>query len=123
MIERREGFGLIEVIIAMMILTVGILAMGASTGYILNQVRASELRTDRMVVVTQAAEQLRGSTWGNLPTTCNGLESPSDRFTVQCEFSASSNLARLSIISEGPAVVGGRVLPTARDTLVISIAR
>jgi prepilin-type N-terminal cleavage/methylation domain-containing protein len=123
MMERREGFGLIEVMIAMLILTVGVLAMGASTGYILNQVRASELRTDRMVVVTQAAEQLRGSTWGNLPTTCQDLESPSDRFTVECELALSSNLALLSIISEGPAVVGGRVVPTARDTLVIGIAR
>jgi prepilin-type N-terminal cleavage/methylation domain-containing protein len=121
--KQRHGFGLIEVIVAMIILTVGVLAMGASTGFILNQVRAAELRTDRMVVVSEAAEQLRVSGWTGLSAACNALESASDRFTVTCELSVTTNLARIRIISVGPSVVGGRVKAAVQDTALISMAR
>jgi hypothetical protein len=47
------------------------MAMGASTGFILNQVRASELRTDRMIAVRQVTEQLRGTPWVNLTGECD----------------------------------------------------
>lgn len=124
MSARRDGFGLIEVIIAMLILTVGVLAMGASTGYILNQVRASEFRTERVTNVRGAAERLHAMTWEDLTTTaCPTTVVSTDRYEVRCELTVSGNLARVRLISEGPAYVGGRLRVDAVDTTVMSIAR
>jgi prepilin-type N-terminal cleavage/methylation domain-containing protein len=120
---RRDGFGLIEVIIAMLILTVGVLAMGASTGFILNQVRASEFRTERMLNVRGAAERLHAVDWQTLPTVCQSPVLASGRYSVSCEVTVAGNLARIRLISTGPGYVGGKLQTTAVDTTVMSIAR
>jgi prepilin-type N-terminal cleavage/methylation domain-containing protein len=126
MMAQRDGFSLIEVIVAMMILTVGILAMGASTGYVLNQVRASELRTDRVVAVRQAAEILRSEPWNSLLSGCGSAVDvdTGGRYTVtyQCP-SVQGNLARVHLISVGPGYAAGRLTPIVEDTTVINIRR
>jgi prepilin-type N-terminal cleavage/methylation domain-containing protein len=126
MTVQRGGFSLIEVIIAMMILTVGILAMGASTGYVLNQVRASELRTDRGIAVRQAAEMLRAEPWNALLNGCGSTVAveTDDRYTVRYECPAvQGNLVRVHLISVGPGYTGPRVALGVTDTTVINIRR
>lgn len=120
--SERNGFSLIEVIIAMLILSVAVLAMGASTGYIFAQVRGAELRTERTMAVRQAAERMRAVPWTTLSTECASFLLEAGEYTVTCEFgTGSANLARLQLISEGPAyTVGGA--PRA-DTVVVPIAR
>jgi prepilin-type N-terminal cleavage/methylation domain-containing protein len=119
----RQGFGLIEVIVAMIILAVGVLSMGASTGYILSQIRASELRTARMVAVQDVVEQLRGTGWEDLTTRCAGHTFEAGSYEVTCHTEVFPNLARIQVISKGPAFRGGRVAHAVQDTMVISIAR
>lgn len=119
-ITDQSGFSLIEVIIAMLILSVAVLAMGASTGYIFAQVRGAELRTERTMAVRQAAESLRAMPWTDLATECVGFGLEQGEYTVTCEFDAgSSNLARLQLIAEGPGVGGA----ARADTVMIQIAR
>jgi prepilin-type N-terminal cleavage/methylation domain-containing protein len=124
---HTPGFGLIEVIVAMMILTVGILAMGASTGYILNQVRASELRTERMTAVRGASERLHAMEWPELTQqACSGSDPilETDRgFRVTCAITVSGNLAVIRLITEGRAFSGGRIRDQVVDTTVMSVAR
>jgi prepilin-type N-terminal cleavage/methylation domain-containing protein len=123
---QRDGFSLVEVIIAMMILTVAILAMGASTGYVLTQVRSSELRTDRVAAVRQAAEVLRGEPWAALINGCGSAVDvdTGDRFTVTYECpQVRDRLARVHLISVGPGYAGRRFVIAAHDTTVINIRR
>lgn len=119
---QQEGFSLIEVIISMLILSVAVLAMGASTGYIFAQVRGAELRTERTMAVQQAAERMRAMPWNTLSTECASLTMVQGEYTVTCEFSTGSgNLARLQLISEGPEYTMGGA--TRADTVIVPIAR
>lgn len=120
---RSEGFGLIEVIIAMLILTIGILAMGGSTGYILNQIRASELRTERMLAVKDVSERLYATEWEDLQGACQSQTFTVDPYTVTCDITMSVNIAHIRLVSDGPGPSGGRINQSAQDTLMMSIAR
>lgn len=126
MIGGREGFSLIEVIVALVILSVGVLAMGASTGFVLTQVRAAELRTDRMTAVHQVAERLRAVPWDDLETACAGQSFSTADFTVSCTVSQAPgiiNLKRVQLVSTGPGFSGRRRVQSATDTMTIGIAR
>jgi prepilin-type N-terminal cleavage/methylation domain-containing protein len=120
----RDGFTLIEVMVAMMILTMGILAMGASTGFVLNQVRASEFRTDRAVAVRQATETLRATPEATLLAGCGSDLNLSDRYTMHYECPQTLiRMIRLRLIVEGPGYESGRITGTTVDTLMINIRR
>jgi prepilin-type N-terminal cleavage/methylation domain-containing protein len=124
MIVRRDGFSLVEVIMAMLILTVGILAMGTSIGYVLSQLRAAELRTERSVAVRDVAERLRATPWADVPAAC---EAPFEaaRYTITCstELAAgSADVMRVRLISVGPGYVSGGVRPDVADTTAMSLA-
>lgn len=121
---NRGGFSLVEVIVALMILSVGVLAMGASTGYIMTQIRASELRMERMTAVRQAAETLRGEDWAALPTYCSTADFSTDRYSVSCTVSQpASNLQRVQLVSVGPGYSEGRLVGSLPDTFAISLAQ
>jgi len=124
MIPVKDGFSLIEVIVAIVILSVGILAMGASTGYVLNQVKASELRSDRMIAVRQASEELRAIDFNDLGAACGNQSFQIGRYAVTCSIQmAQPNLARVQLISTGPGFAQGRLSASVPDTTVINIAR
>jgi prepilin-type N-terminal cleavage/methylation domain-containing protein len=122
----RDGFSLIEVIVAMVILSVGILAMGSSIGYVLTQVRAAEVRTDRMTAVHQVAEQLRTVPWDALENACSGQQFSADKYTIECTVTrpmGAVNLKRVELVSTGPGLEAGRMVPAVVDTMTIGIAR
>ena len=55
----RGGFSIVELIIALVILTVGMLALAAGSGYTTVEVRTSALRTQRTAAIASVVEQLR----------------------------------------------------------------
>lgn len=55
---NRQGVGLIEVIIGMIVLTVGVLALAGSTSYVAVQIAAADMRTERHVARQQVFEEL-----------------------------------------------------------------
>ncbi len=55
----RGGFSIVELLIALVILTVGMLALAAGSGYTTVEVRTSALRTQRNAAISGAIEQLR----------------------------------------------------------------
>lgn len=122
---HESGFSLIEVIVAMLILSVGILAMGASTGHVMAQIQASELRTERMGAVRQAAEMLRGTEWGSLENACQaaGETFGTDHYDLACDVQlVSGNLKQVNLVTAGPGFRDGRFDTTVADTFAISIA-
>lgn len=121
--SQRPGFSLVEVVIAMLILSVGALAMGASTAFVMNQLQASQLRSERMGAVRQAAEILGGTDWSTLESTCTDETLTTDNYTVQCSVSQSGNVKRVRLITVGPAFRSGAFVPNAADTVAISLAQ
>lgn len=65
--SRSEGgFSIVELLIALVILTVGLLSLAAATGYVSAQVRAGDLRTERAAALQQVIESLRATPFANL---------------------------------------------------------
>lgn len=56
---NRSGFSMVEVIIAILILTIGVLGLAGSTAYIVRQVTFSDLLTERSVAFQTVVDQLQ----------------------------------------------------------------
>lgn len=118
-----EGFSLVEVVVAMLILTVGILTMAASTGYILSEVRMANFRSERNVAVGEVTQQLQGVEWDNLEGAC-GSAYTVDRYTVSCTVNQpGTNLKEAILVSVGPGYSAGAVDMEVADSTALLFAR
>lgn len=64
--RSRGGFSLIEVIVAMLVLTVGVLGLAAGTGWMIRTVHYGELETDRSTALQSAIETVRSGAFDDL---------------------------------------------------------
>lgn len=120
---QRNGFSLIELIVAMVILTFGMLAMGASMGFMNTQVRVANMRTERSASVGQIAEQLRALPFDSVTAVAYGSASTINEYKVWRDItSVNTNLKTVTIYSEGPGFNRGWQ-GAVRDTFPISLLR
>lgn len=121
----REGFSLLEVVVALLIFTVGVLAMAGSTGAIFTQLRVADRRNERAAAVQYAAEGLRAVDFDQLPSVCGVLDEQVGEYALRCATDANeSNLTDLYIISSGPGYASGQGWRTdVVDSTLIAIAR
>lgn len=123
MSTRREGFSLVEVVVSMLILSVGVLAMGGSTGYMLSQVRLAGFMTDRNVAVREVGERLRAIEWTDVPATCNTTTFNVGDYSVTCTTQQLGvHVQRVDLVSVGPGYVSGKVVTEVPDTTAIILA-
>jgi prepilin-type N-terminal cleavage/methylation domain-containing protein len=99
---NQNGFSLVEIMIASLILTVGMMAMAGSTGYVSNQLRSVRFDTKRTVAKQQMVEQLRGTTYSSVATRSTGLTSGQFTFTWVVS-TPTNNTKRVALITSGPA--------------------
>ncbi|MGQ0561155.1 MAG: type IV pilus modification PilV family protein, partial [Gemmatimonadota bacterium] len=57
--RSRDGFTLVELVIALVILAVGVLALAGSSGYVTSQVRIADLRSERAAARNQRLRALQ----------------------------------------------------------------
>ena len=114
---------MVEVIIAMVILTGGVLVLGSSTAYIVRQITLSDLMTERAAAFQTIIDRLQ-----SLPY--NSVGSGSDSVGVfAIRWSSVADGAQnkiVTIVTVGPGL-GGTTHPTnnpqAADTFVFRILR
>lgn len=119
---EANGFSLVEVIAAMVILTMGILAMAASTGYVFTRLGDSGRSTERSLATQQVIEQLRATPFANVQngSTTIGAYTLSWRIVSQ----PSSGLMTVRIVNQGPGYVAGQGWSsTVRDSTEITLLR
>lgn len=98
----RSGFSLIEVVIATLILSVGLLGMAATTTTLVHQTTVSGLRTHRALALQEGIEQVRALPYGSISS---GSDS-SGVFAVSWSMTAESDLAKtVRIVTVGPGLV------------------
>lgn len=120
----RGGFSLIEVIVALVVLTMGVLGMAATTGFVVRQTTAADMRTNRTAAVQTVLERLRATPW-------NSLGSGSDvvgHFDVAWSSVNDGITKEVKLITTGPGLttvegVGPRFSDQVADTFVYRIIR
>ena len=120
---KNGGFSLVEIVIAMMVLSFGMLAMAASTGYVASQMRSSVWDTQRNLAKLEITERLRSTAWNNLTTQTTAQTV--GRYAVRWNVTAINNATRsVQVITSGPAYRAGRgSSSTVVDTTSITIVK
>jgi prepilin-type N-terminal cleavage/methylation domain-containing protein len=117
--NNQGGFSLVEVVVAMLVLSFGLLAMAASTGYVSTQLRSTTWDTQRTLARQQVIEQLRATVFANLTTNTAGQSI--GLYTVRWNVTNVSNAQRsVEIITTGP---GYRTSSRATRTTVADTSR
>ena len=65
---RRGGFSMVEVIIAILILSVGVLGLAASTAHIVRQVTFADLITERSIAFQSVIDRLQSLPYDSVDT-------------------------------------------------------
>ncbi len=107
--SRRGGFTLVELLVALIILTAGMLAMVAAAGYSSITIRVAGTRTQRTAAVSSIAEQIRASaynvaTFNALANVDSAHGSVIGGYRVWYDVGAVTNGSRqITIYSSGPS--------------------
>jgi prepilin-type N-terminal cleavage/methylation domain-containing protein len=113
--RTRAGFTIIEVIIALIILTVGVLGMAGTTAWVVRSVTMAEATTDRSAALQSVIERLNGMDFDSLGTGADTLGA----FIVDWTVAGSSPIKTATIITTGPGMVPVTgTLPTMSNTAV-----
>jgi Tfp pilus assembly protein PilV len=128
--RSRAGFSIVEVFIALMILTFGLFAMASATGYASLEVRLSAARTQRTAAVGGAIEQIRANAstsdrWSTLASRDSASAWTINGFKVWYTAAAPVGSRKdITIFSLGPgyAKPDGWQL-NVKDTDILTLAR
>ena len=115
------GFSLIEVVIALMVLTVGVLGMAGSTGQIVRQVTLADLITERSIAFQTIVERMQSLPYDSVDTGSDSI----GIFEVTWSSLANSGQSKtVTIITTGPGLGAGRANdPQAVDTFSFRVLR
>jgi len=98
----RSGFSLVEVVFAMLIMSVGLLGMAATTTALVHQTNISALRTKRALAMQQGVERVRTLSYDSISSGSDSL----GIFAVSWSLTAESDLAKtVRIVTMGPGLV------------------
>ena len=124
--KRANGFSLVELVIAIMILAIGVLGMAGTTALVVKQVTLADINTERAAAYQGAIERIRA-------TNANQLTSGSQTsgsFSVAWTLTDSTSLSKtVRIITTGPGLIKdtSAVLPAigsgVQDTITIIVLK
>jgi len=121
--EKRAGFSLIEVVLAMMILTVGVLGLAGTTGYMVGQVTLSDLMTERSAAFQTVVDRLQAAPYGSLPS---GSDSVGVFAVDWTSVNSGSQNMLVTIVTTGPGLKSDAplgVAPQVADTFQFRLLR
>lgn len=119
--DRRAGFTLVEVMVALVILATGILGLAATTMYVVRQTTFGELTTERAAAMQSVLEQLRAMDYDSVDSGSDSVGA----FTVNWTTTNSSRSKLVTIVTVGPGLRsnGGApaLSPAVADTFIYRI--
>jgi prepilin-type N-terminal cleavage/methylation domain-containing protein len=122
----RDGLSLVELLVAILVLTVGMLGLAAGTSWSIRAIELAELDTKRAAALQAGVEQVRAIPFAAL---ASGSVTEGEFDVSWTVVSSNGNSAQLRFVIEGPGRVRGSVGPqpqitaTATDTLNYRISR
>ncbi len=121
----RDGLSLIEVVVAMLVLTVGLLGLAAGTGWVIGSVERARVETARSAALQTAIEQLKATPFPEI-TAGEMEDGPYTLSWTQLDGNARSRL--MEVVVTGPGVEsmsGGQPIMsmTVADTFQYRVLR
>lgn len=121
---NRSGVGLIEVMIGMLVLTVGVLALAGSTTFVAVQLQAADMRTERYTARQQMFEELRATPFDDVVTRSEGGAETRGAYALWWTVSEPEwALKEVELYTKGPSARAGDRRAIVEDTVTFHIAR
>ncbi len=108
--RAREGFSIVELIVALVILTAGLLAMASASGFSTLAVQIASARTLRAAAVASEVEALRAQAstntgFNNLSSKAQASADVINGYSVWYEVAPATNAATVTLHSVGRSYV------------------
>lgn len=121
---NRDGVGLIEVMIGILVFTVGVLALAGSTSFVAVQLQAADMRTERHVARQQVFEELRATPYESVVSRVEGDAVTRGFYTVWWKVEDPAwALKEVEMYTRGPSFRGGERRSVVVDTMIYRVAR
>lgn len=112
---REGGFTIVEVIVAIIILTFGVLGLAGTTALMVRQVTLGQMATQRSAALQSAIEQLRATDWNDVGDGSTTVGS----YTVNWWIDEDASQSRImKIVTTGPGISTGSGFPSLRPDVV-----
>ena len=121
--NAKGGFTIVEVMIAIVILAVGMLALATTSIFATTQVKVADLKTEQSLAVQQYIEMLRAMPFDSIRTRNEANSITAESFEVWWTVTPNSRyLKTVTLFTKGPGYRSGQGwVPLARDTFVAQI--
>lgn len=104
----RSGFSLIEVVVAIVILTIGVLGLGGTTAYIVRQVTLADVMTERATALQSVIERVNAMPFANIGSGSDSV----GVFAVSWTSTADGGNSRVvRVITRGPGMATSATNP------------
>ena len=103
----QGGFTLVEVLVALIILTVGVLGLAGTTALAVRQVTFADVSAERAAALQSALEQLRRLPYDSVAAGHDSI----GQFRVQWAVTAEQRSKRILVVTLGPGLSGGGGMP------------
>lgn len=99
--KTRSGFTIIEIVIALIVLTVGVLALAGTTGYIIRQVTLANVMTKRAAAFQTTIDHLQAIPYADVGSGTNSL----GNYTISwSSVNEGSQSKMVTIVTVGPGL-------------------
>jgi len=123
---RKDGFTIVEVMIAIVILAVGMLALATTSIFATTQVKLADLKIEQSLAVQEAVEQLRASQWTAVVDRSFSTAIDAGSYSVWWDVSpvnGNTNLRQVDVFTRGPGYISGEGwTATDTDTFTVQMA-
>ncbi|MDH3224668.1 MAG: type II secretion system GspH family protein [Gemmatimonadota bacterium] len=101
--SRRSGFSIIELIVAMTVISVGLVAASGTMTFVMRQSAVAEFRADRVAVRQYVSERLRGLPYDSVVDGSMSLTG----FTADWTVADSVDTKTVTLLTGGPLFTAG----------------
>lgn len=110
--QNNEGFTLVELTVAVLILAIGVLGLAGTTGFVVRQTTLAEVTTERSMALQSVVESLRAQPYASLGSgsTTSG---PIQVTWSVVSTGSNSTTVRVITVGQGVRTIGG--VPTLAD--------
>jgi Tfp pilus assembly protein PilV len=121
----KAGLSLVEVVVAMLVLTVGILGLAAGTGWVVGSVERARIETARAAALQTAIERIKATPFDEI-TAGESDDGPYRLSWTEVDGDGRSRVMEVVVVGPGVVGMGGGhpvVSTVAADTVLYRVLR